>query len=209
MKEIEELSERIDGAYELIDSLIKKITENEKKEVKTTDYSLHFEAIQKIFEVFLVRYNKESAELISAIGKLDINEPAEQLKQVLTDVKPILAEIKKLLPVKVKHNFDPKTKGWIIAGMILLIVTAITTGLCGHLWVENNRLQANDIKFRAIKQVYPIPVKWADDYYTKNPKAMGDATEQLENESLEKSTTIGSTQLQIESKTIHKNKKRH
>jgi hypothetical protein len=38
--------------------------------------------------------------------------------------RPILAEIKKLLPVKVSHDFDPKTKGWIIAGIILLIVTA-------------------------------------------------------------------------------------
>jgi hypothetical protein len=173
MKEIEELSERIDGAYELIDSLIKKITENEKKEVKTTDYSLHFEAIQKIFEVFLVRYNKESAELIAAIGKLDINDPAEKLKQVLTDIKPILAEIKKLLPVKVSHYFDPKTKGWIIAGMILLIVTAISTGLCGHLWVENNRLQAVDIKYRLIQQIDTVGTKWADSLYNSDPdKAM-------------------------------------
>jgi hypothetical protein len=173
MKEIEELSERIDGAYELIDSLIKKITENEKKEVKTTDYSLHFEAIQKIFEVFLVRYNKESAELIAAIGKLDINDPAEKLKQVLTDVKPILAEIKKLLPVKVSHYFDPKTKGWIIAGMILLIVTAISTGLCGHLWVENNRLQAVDIKYRLLQQIDTVGTKWADSLYNNDAdKAM-------------------------------------
>jgi hypothetical protein len=173
MKEIEELSERIDGAYELIDSLIKKIPDNKIKQVKTTDYSLHFEAIQKIFEVFLVRYNKESAELIAAIGKLDINDPAEKLKQVLTDVKPILAEIKKLLPVKVSHYFDPKTKGWIIAGMILLIVTAISTGLCGHLWVENNRLQAVDIKYRLLQQIDTVGTKWADSLYNNDAdKAM-------------------------------------
>jgi hypothetical protein len=121
----------------------------------------------------LVRYNKESAELIAAIGKLDINDPAEKLKQVLTDVKPILAEIKKLLPVKVSHYFDPKTKGWIIAGMILLIVTAISTGLCGHLWVENNRLQAVDIKYRLLQQIDTVGTKWADSLYNNDAdKAM-------------------------------------
>jgi len=173
VKEIEELTERMDGADELIDSLIKKITDLEKREVKTTDYTLHFEALQKIFEVFLVRYNKESGELNTAVGKLNINYPAEQIQQTLVEVKAILTAIQKSLPVKVNHYFDPKTKGWIIAGMILLIVTAISTGLCGHLWVENSRLQAVDIKYRMVKQVDSIATKWADSTYKSDPdKAM-------------------------------------
>ena len=192
MKEIEELTERMNGVDEIMDSLIKKITDLEKKEIKITDYSLHFEALQKIFEVFLVRYNKECSDLNTAFGKLNIEYPAEQIQQNLAEVKIILTAIQKLLPLKVKHQFDFNTKGWIIAGMMLLLVTAISSGLCAHLWVENNRLEANDIKFRAIRQVYPIPAKWADNYYTTNPKSMADATEQLENEALERSSVIDS-----------------
>jgi hypothetical protein len=90
---------------------------------------------------------------------------------------------------------------------MLLIVTTVSTGLCAHLWVEYNRLEANDIKFRAIRQVYPAPAKWADEYYSKNPKAMEAATEQLENEALEKSVTIDS--IHEKENSNHKFKKRH
>ena len=209
MKEIEELNERMDGADELINSLIKKITDLEKKEVKVTDYSLHFDALQKIFEVFLVRFNQERNDLNTAFSKLNIEYPAEQIQQGLAEIKTILSAIQKSLPVKVKHQFDFNTKGWIIAGMMLLIVTAVSIGLCAHLWVENNRLEANDIKFRAIRQVYPAPAKWADEYHNKNPKAMEAATEQLENEALEKSATIDSIHQQQKENPIHRFKKRH
>jgi len=169
MKEIEELNDRMDGADELINSLIKKITDLEKKEVKATDYSLHFDALQKIFEVFLVRYNKESGELNNAVGKLNLNYPAEQIQQALVEIKNILAAIQKALPVQVKHQFDLKTKGWIIAGMILLIVTAISAGFCGNLWIETNRLQAVGIKYRLVQQVDSVGTTWADSVYNSNP----------------------------------------
>ena len=169
MKEIDELTERIDGQDEIIDSLIKKITDQEKREPKTVDYTLHFEALQKIFEVFLVRYNNENAEIKAAISHLNISYPAEQIQNSLAESKGILEAIRKALPLKLKHQFDFKTKGWIIAGMILLIVTAISTGLCGHLLAENDRLQAVDIKYRLLQQVDTSSTKWADSIYISNP----------------------------------------
>lgn len=190
MKEIDELTERIDGQDEIIDSLIKKITDQEKREPKTADYTLHFEALQKIFEVFLVRYNKENAELKAAISQLNIGYPAEQIQNALAESKGILEAIRKILPVKVKHQFDSKTKGWIIAGIILLIVTAISTGLCGHLWLENNRLQANDIKFRMLRQFYPIQANWAEQHYFNNPDTAESETIRLENEAKERSDAV-------------------
>ena len=190
MKEIEEFTERLDGQDEIIDSLIKKITNQEKREPKTVDYTLHFEALQKIFEVFLVRYNKENAELQAAISQLNIGYPTEQIQNALAESKGILEAIRKILPVKVKHQFDSKTTGWIIAGIILLIVTAISTGLCGHLWLENNRLQANDIKFRMLRQCYPIQANWAEQHYFNNPDTAESETIRLENEAKERSDAV-------------------
>jgi len=187
MKEIDELTERIDGQDEIIDSLIKKITDQEKREPKTVDYTLHFEALQKIFEVFLVRYNNENAEIKAAISHLNISYPAEQIQNSLAESKGILEAIRKALPLKLKHQFDFKTKGWIIAGMILLIVTAISIGLCGHLWSENMRLQGNDIKFRMLRQCYPIQANWAEQQYFNNPDAAEGETIRLENEAKERS----------------------
>ena len=186
MKEIDELTERIDGQDEIIDSLIKKITDQEKREPKTVDYTLHFEALQKIFEVFLVRYNNENAEIKAAISQLNISYPAEQIKNSLAESKGILEAIRKALPLKLKHQFDFKTKGWIIAGMILLTVTAISTGLCGHLWAENNRLYAIDIKYRLLRQVDTSSTKWADSIYTSNPDEAEKTVIRMENAKITK-----------------------
>jgi hypothetical protein len=181
MKEIEELTERMNGVDEIMDSLIKKITDLEKKEIKVTDYSLHFEALQKIFEVFLVRYNKECNELNTAFGKLNIEYPAEQIQQNLSEIKIILTAIQKSLPVKVKHQFDFNTKGWIIAGMMLLIVTAVSTGLCGYLWVENSHLQTVNIKYNLLKQIDIISIKWVDSLYHNDPDKVIQTLNKLEN----------------------------
>jgi len=168
MKELNELTERIDGVDELMDSIVKKVTEIDKREIKITDYTPQFEALKHIFEVFLLKYNKESEALKTVVGQLNISYPAGQIQNTLTESKGILEAIQKALPVKVKHQFDFKTKGWIIAGMILLIVTAISTGLCGHLLAENDRLQAVDIKYRLLRQVDANSIKWADSIYTSN-----------------------------------------
>jgi len=188
MKEIDELNDRMNGNDEIVDSLIKKMDELEKREVKNTDYTLHFEALKKIFEAFLNRYNKESVELKDAIGQLNISYLAEQIQSTLAEVKPVVEGIRKSLPIRVKHQLDATTKSWIIAGMMLLIITAICAGLCGYLWTENNRMQANDIKFRMIRQVYPIQGNWADSYYSKNPEGMEDTTAKLEEQALERSS---------------------
>ena len=169
MKELNELTERIEGVDELMDSIVKKVTEIDKREIKITDYSPQFEALKQIFEVFLLKYNKEREELKAVVGQLNISYPAGQIQNTLTESKGILEAIRKILPVKVKHQFDFKTKGWIIAAMMLLIVTAISTGLCGHLWAENNRLHAVDIKYRLLRQVDTSSTKWADSIYTSNP----------------------------------------
>jgi hypothetical protein len=74
-----------------------------------------------------------------------------------------------------------------LLGVILLIVTAISTGLIGHLWVENNRLQANDIEFRMIRQCHPIQANWAEQRYFSYPDTAESETILLENEAKERS----------------------
>ena len=186
MKELNELTERMDGVDELMDSIVKKVTELDKREIKITDYTPHFEALKQIFEVFLLKYNKESEALKAVVGQLNISYPAEQIQNTLAESIGILEAIQKSLPVKVKHQFDFKTKGWIIAGMILLIITAISTGLCGHLWTENNRLQAVDIKYRLLQQVDTSSTKWADSIYTSNPDEAEKTVIRMENAKITK-----------------------
>jgi len=166
MKEIDELNERMDGNDEIVDSLIKKIDDLEKRDVKNTDYTLHFEALKKIFEVFLVRYNKESIALFEAVSQLNIEYPAEQIQKTLTELKSVLEAVKRALPIKVKHQLDVKTKMWVIT-IILIAASCLSNG---YLWTENTRLQAVDIKYRLLNQLGSNDIKIADSVYSSDPE---------------------------------------
>jgi hypothetical protein len=166
---------------EIIDQLIIKVSELEKREFTVPDYTPQFEALQHGYEAGMLRHDKEVEEFKAVLGQLKVNYPAEQIKNNITDVKGILATIQKSLPIKHKHQFDFNTKGWIISGMILLIVAAISTALSAHLWVENSNLNAVNTKYRMIRQVYPYATSWADSVYTKSPADAEAATTKLEN----------------------------
>lgn len=159
---------------ELVDSIIKKLDVIEKKDLKPADYTIHFEALKQIFEVFLLRYNKESSGLMEAVGKLNIEYPAGQIQNNFAELKAILEAIKKELPIKVRHQLDTKTKAWVI----FLIIAAISLSLNAYLWTENTQLQAVDIKYRLLNQLASTDTQLADSVYTADP----DKAEKIVNE---------------------------
>ena len=174
MKELNDFNDRMDGMDELVDSIIKKLDAIEKRDLKPVDYTVHFEALNQIFEVFLLRYNKESVALMEAVSRLNIEYPAVQIQNNLLELKTISEAIKKELPIKVKHQLDTKTKGWVI----FLIIIAISLSLNGYLWTENIRLQVVDIKYRLLNQLASTDTKVADSVYTADP----DKAEKMVNE---------------------------
>jgi hypothetical protein len=175
---------------EIIDQLVIKVNALEKREIKLPDYTPNFEELKKWMADHLPDYNKTIEELKATISQHNLEYPAAKIQAQLDEVKTIVENIPKIIPIKHSHYFDPKSKGWVIAGVVLLIVTAISTGLNAHLWVENNRLQANDIKFRMLRQVYPIQANWAEQHYFNNPDTAENETIRLENEAKERSEAV-------------------
>jgi hypothetical protein len=161
---------------EIIDQLVIKVNALEKREIKLPDYTPNFEDLKKCL-----------ADHLATVSQHNLEYPATKIQAQLDEIKTIVENIPKIIPVKHSHYFDPKSKGWIIAGVILLIVTAISTGLNAHLWLENNRLQANDIKFRMLRQAYPEQANWAEQHYFNNPDTAESETIRLENEAEERS----------------------
>jgi len=164
---------------EIIDQLVIKVNALEKREIKLPDYTPNFEDLKKWL-----------ADHLTTVSQHNLEYPATKIQAQLDEVKTIIESIPKIIPVKHSHYFDPKSKGWVIAGVILLVVTAVSTGLNAHLWVENNRLQANDIKFRMIRQTYPIQANWAEQHYFNNPDTAENETIRLENEAEERSEAV-------------------
>ncbi|HEY5327136.1 MAG TPA: hypothetical protein VIJ27_09050 [Mucilaginibacter sp.] len=172
---------------EIIDQLVIKVNALEKREVKLPDYTTNFEDLKKWLADHLSDHSKTIEELKTTVSQHNLEYPATKIQAQLDEVKTIVESIPKIIPVKHSHYFDPKSKGWVIAGVVLLIVTAISTGLNAHLWVENNRLQANDIKFRMLRQAYPVQADWAEQHYFNNPDTAESETIRLENEAKERS----------------------
>jgi hypothetical protein len=164
---------------EIIDQLVIKVEALEKRGIKLPDYTPNFEDLK----IWL-------ADHLATVSQHNLEYPATKIQAQLDEVKTIVENIPKIIPVKHSHYFDPKSKGWIIAGVILLIVTAISTGLNAHLWVENTRLQANDIKFRMLRQAYPVQANWAEQHYFNNPDTAESETIRLENEAEERSEAL-------------------
>lgn len=165
---------------EIIDQLVKRVTEMEKKTDKIPNYTPHFEALKEIFKVFLVRYNKESAEQIAAIAKMNIVYPAQQIQKQQGETRSILEAIKKSLPLKIKYSLDFMSRSVLIALAVIFIYLASATGLIIYLWKENTHLEAIEVKYRMIKQVAPEIGLWADTTYLNNPGVAEKMTAKIE-----------------------------
>ena len=80
------------------------------------------------------------------------------------------------------HRFEDKTKGFIIGGIVLLIVTSISVGIALQLWCENGQMRENDLKFRMVRQTNPDVAYTIDTLYYRNPEEMEAKTKQMEAE---------------------------
>jgi hypothetical protein len=108
--------------------------------------------------------------------------------------------------ILVRHSLDIKAKGITFSLAAIFVILALQFGFCFHLWSENERLEANDIKFRAIRQMSPEWTHWADTTYTRDAKAMKKNTMKFENESLEQAEAeILAKQKDDEAKAAKKN----
>ncbi|MBB5647651.1 hypothetical protein [Pedobacter cryoconitis] len=90
----------------------------------------------------------------------------------------------KEIQVKLLHRFEDKTKGFVIGGLVLFTVSAILTGICLYLWNDNGRMKDNDVKFRMVRQMYPIAAYTVDSVYYPDPEGMEKKTKQLEAQQL-------------------------
>ena len=171
---------------EILDNLVVQVNALEKREVKLPDYNERFNAIEKLIIGSIPDYHKPIEKLQAAVSEHNLAYPAEEIKSQINTLRNEVAGIPKEIPVRNHHHIDVKTKPFIIAGSLLLILVAISTGLSIYLGVENNRLHANDIKFRMTRQIFPIQANTIDSFYNKTPLEMEKQTIQLETEALER-----------------------
>lgn len=173
--EQDELEEKITMAEELILGLVKRMEVIESE-------------LPEFLKSFLEQYKETLANISGQIEKSNKRYDDQKISQQIDQVKDLVGTMPKVITVKNEHHhhFGAWSKNLIIGVVVCSLITASATGTALYLNHENNRLAANDIKFRAIRQIAPKWGHWADTTYSRNPKGMEENTVKLENEALEK-----------------------
>lgn len=136
----------------------------EPQEIKVPDYTRHFE------------------ELKTLVKQHSLANSSLQIYAQINSFQKTISELPKVLPVEHHHYFEDKSKGFLIGGMVLLLISALTVGLSFGLYRENTRMKENDIKFRMIRQSIPETARWADTTYHHNPGKVEKVLKKLEAE---------------------------
>jgi hypothetical protein len=172
----EEIEDRLADAENVLALHGKRISSLEERkpeaqEIKVPDYTRHFEELKTLVKQHSLAYS--SLQIFAQINSF----------------QKTISELPKVLPVEHHHYFTDKSKGFIIGGMGLLLISALlisalTVGLSFGLYRENTRIKENDIKYRMIRQSIPEAAKWADTTYHLNPEVAEKVVKKQEAEKL-------------------------
>lgn len=144
--------------------------------------------LPEFLKSFLDQYKETLANISGQIEKSNKRYDDQKISQQIDQVKDLVGTMPKVITKKNEHHhhFGAWSKNLIIGVAACFLITASSVGTALYLKHENNRMSANDIKLRAIKQIAPKWGHWADTTYIRNPKAMDENTIKLEAEALEK-----------------------
>lgn len=183
----QEIQEQLQDNQELTIKLGERMNSVEDilaKLMDVKDYSVQLDELKELITKIAEKENtaplhKEITQQIIATQNLLLTSEANIKKQEM-----LFRNFPKEMQVKLIHHFEDKTKGFIIGGIILLILSAAMTGICLYLWSDNEKMKDNDVKFRIIRQIAPSVAYKADTLYYPDPKSMEKKTKQLEAQQL-------------------------
>jgi hypothetical protein len=168
----QEIQEQLKDNQEITIKLEARINELEKREVSVPDTQVP-------------DYGNQLMQIKQTIDQIALAAtPVKQAEELTEIVNRIVRKLPEKIPAVIKHQIDRKSKGLITGAVILVLTTAICSGLAFSFWRENRRLHDNDIKFRMIRQNYPDKAYWADTTFYKNPDGVEAVTEKLEAEEM-------------------------
>lgn len=119
-------------------------------------------------------YRQATAQITKAVASL---------LKIAEDTQVMVSSIPKSIKTEHVHKVDFKSKKaiTIVAGLILVIFLCIAWIM--NLYNQKSTLSEYALKYRAIRQVYPLQSNWADSVYRAGPADMEDTTRKLEDQS--------------------------
>jgi len=183
----QEIQEQLQDNQELTIKLGERMTSAEEILAKIMDVKDYSEQLEELKELIIkiaeqdktAPLQEEISQQVIATQNLMLTSEASIKKQ-----ETLFKNFPKEMQVKLIHRFEDKTKGFIIGGIVLLILSAALMGICLNLWSDNGNMEDNDIKFRMVRQIAPSVAYRVDTLYYSDPKGMEKKTKQLEAQQL-------------------------
>lgn len=182
-----EIQEQLQDNQELTIKLGERLTSAEEtitKLMEMKDYTGQLDELKELViknaeQDKIAPIPQEMSQQVIATENLMLTIEASIKRQ-----ETIFKDFPKKIEVKLLHRFEDKTKGFIIGGLVLFTLSAVSTGICFYLWNDNDRMKDDDIKFRMVRQIAPDVAYTADTLYFPNPEGMEKKTKKLEAQQL-------------------------
>jgi hypothetical protein len=146
---------------EIMDSMAKKLTDLEKRQLKIEELGLN--AIpSKVKEL------ETKVTVAAEMKTLENTQQLERFDKQLNGFDEKINAIPKEIPVKYNVQFDTKAKFVIRTILGLGLATAIMLAISISLLIENSRRADETNKFIILRGFYPEVAKYIDSAYTAN-----------------------------------------
>jgi len=214
----QEIQEQLQDNQELTIKLGERLTSAEEsitKLIEVKDYTGQLDELKKLVIKNAEQHKsapiqQEISQQVIATENLMLTIEASIKRQEI-----IFKDFPQKVEIKLLHRFEDKTKGFVIGGLVLFALSAVSTGICFYLWNDNGKMRDNDIKFRMVRQMSPTVANRADTLYYSDPEGMEKKTKQLEAQQLAVAEAEAAavevekeaTQAKKEAKRLKKNKK--
>lgn len=150
--------QRLEELEEVLQRTLSKVQELENRKIELP-------------EIRIPDYTPYFNELKESIARHNLAYSAMQIQSQIFELKKSITSLPKRIPIQHYYHFTDRSKGSIIAAMMLLITCALSVGIAMSLWKENRKLKEHSVKFRMIRQAFPKATDWADKMYYKYPVA--------------------------------------
>jgi chromosome segregation ATPase len=151
MKEIDELNQRMDSNDEIVDSLVKKNTEMEKRQAKIEEHKENFKDIaprvialenkKNYPEVYIPDYSKEFQQIFEQIKECNNDSSKDAVTELFRKIYDRIDALHADINAVSRRYFDPKTKWLLIFCSILILLASVLTGTTMGFVLESYELK--------------------------------------------------------------------
>ncbi|SFB96168.1 hypothetical protein SAMN05421747_102333 [Parapedobacter composti] len=164
----QELQTTVKDQQDIILLMDKRVQQIEKRQSETKDYSAELARIDGKLEHIV----KDETLVGLKASILKHVEASGHLVTAVDEQKKLISEMPQRTKMTIEHRLTGRQRPYIITGVVLVLVSALSLFASFQLWRSNSTLQDSDTKIRMVRLLYPRVSLDIDSIYNNNPKQL-------------------------------------